>query len=198
MAKGLHTIRHFGPSTVGVDTILRSKGQISETFLHGAGIPQRFIKYLMTLAREEFNQNSSFISCSNRDLDFVSQLQQDLQDNGLHCWMMPEDMRIGDKIQHNIEQSVRIHGKLLLVLSRHVVASPWVEKEVENAFEKEIKNSKNILIPIMIDAAVMECDQAWAVDLRSSREVTDFSDWKDSQSYGRAFAKLLSSLNNAI
>jgi uncharacterized protein YjbI with pentapeptide repeats len=194
MAKGLHTIRHFGPSTVGIDTILRSKGQISESFLQGAGIPQRFIKYLMTLAREDFNQYSSFISCSNRDMDFAMQLQHDLQDNDLHCWMIPEDMKMGDKIQHNIEQSIRIRGKLLLILSRHVVASPWVEKEVENAFEIEIEKNKTILVPTMIDTAVMESDQAWAVDLRNSRKITDFTNWKNSETYSLALAKLLSDL----
>jgi uncharacterized protein YjbI with pentapeptide repeats len=194
MAKGLHTIKHFGPSTVGVDTILRSKGQISEAFLQGAGIPQRFIKYLMTLAREDFNQYSSFISCSNKDRDFAMQLQRDLQGDGLHCWTIPEDMKMGDKIQHNIEQSIRIRGKLVLVLSQHVVASPWAEKEVENAFEKEIKKNKTILVPIMIDAAVMESDQAWAVDLRTSRQITDFTNWKDPEIYHQALGKLLSSL----
>ena len=201
MAKGLHTIRHFGPSTIGVDTILRSKGQISEVFLQGAGIPPRFIKYLMTLAREDFNQYSSFISCSAKDMDFAAQLQRDLQGSGLQCWTIPEELKMGDKIQHDMEQSIRIRGKLVLVLSRHVVASPWVEKEVENTFEKEIKKNTTILVPIMLDAAVMENDQAWAVDLRSSRPIIDFTNWKNSKIYTRALTKLLSDLkagNNSV
>jgi hypothetical protein len=127
-------------------------------------------------------------------MDFALQLQHDLQDNDLHCWMVPEDMKMGDKIQHNIEQSIRIRGKLLLILSRHVVASPWVEKEVENAFEIEIEKNKTILVPIMIDAAVMESDQAWAVDLRNSRKITDFTNSKNSETYSLALAKLLSDL----
>ena len=194
MAKGLHTIRHFGPSTIGVDTILRSKGQISEAFLQGAGIPQRFIKYLMTLAREDFNQYSSYISCSSRDMDFATQLQRDLHDNNLHCWTIPEDMKIVDKIQHDIEQSIRIRDKLVLVLSRHVITSPWVEKEVENAFEEEIKKNTTLLVPIMIDAAVMENDQPWAVDLRHSRSIIDFTNWNNSEFYNEALANLLSYL----
>jgi Pentapeptide repeats (8 copies) len=35
--KGLETVRHRGPSTIGVDTIYRSKGKIPEVFLRGAG-----------------------------------------------------------------------------------------------------------------------------------------------------------------
>ncbi|MBW2411080.1 MAG: toll/interleukin-1 receptor domain-containing protein [Deltaproteobacteria bacterium] len=197
MAKGLHSIKHYGPSTIGVDTILRSKGQISEAFLQGAGIPQRFIKYLMTLAREDFSQCSSFISCSGRDMDFAAQLQHDLQKNDLHCWTIPEDMKIGDKIQHDIEQSIRIRDKLVLVLSRHVIASPWVEKEVENAFEEEIKKNTTILVPIMIDTEVMENDQAWAVDLRNSKSIIDFTNWNNSETYHKALANLLPCLKVA-
>ena len=101
---------------------------------------------------------------------------------------------MGDKIQHNIEQSIRIRGKLVLVLSRHAVASPWAQKEVENAFEKEIKKNKTLLVPIMIDAAVMQSDQAWAVDLRNSRQIADFTNWKNSEVYNKALEKLLSDL----
>jgi uncharacterized protein YjbI with pentapeptide repeats len=179
LAKGLHTIRHFGPSTVGVDTILRSKGQISEAFLQGAGIPHRFIQYLKTLARED------------KDRDFAGQLHADLQANGLHCWFIPEEMKIGDKIQHDIEQSIRIQDKLVLVLSKHSVTNAWVEKEVVNAFEVEIKKRKSLIIPIMIDTAVMHSDQTWAVDLRKSRHIADFTNWKDADSYNTALEKLL-------
>ena len=36
-ARGLETVRHAGPSTIGIDSIFRSKGKISENFLRGAG-----------------------------------------------------------------------------------------------------------------------------------------------------------------
>jgi hypothetical protein len=42
---GLDTAHHDGPSTVGLDTIYNSKGQISEAFLRGAGVPKNFITY---------------------------------------------------------------------------------------------------------------------------------------------------------
>ena len=196
MAKGLHTIRHFGPSTIGVDTILRSKGQISEAFLQGAGIPQRFIKYLMTFAWEDFSQVSSFISCSTKDMDFAAQLQRDLQYSGLHCWTITDDIKMGYKIQHDIEQSIRIRGKLVLVLSRYTIASPWVEKEVENAFEQEIEEKTTILVPVMIDTAVMEDDQPWAVDLRNSRAIIDFTNWNNTETYKQALTNLLSDLKS--
>jgi uncharacterized protein YjbI with pentapeptide repeats len=38
--KGLESVRHEGPSTIGIDTIYLSKGMIPEVFLRGAGVPE--------------------------------------------------------------------------------------------------------------------------------------------------------------
>ncbi len=48
-AKGLDTIRHAGPSSIGADTIYLSKANISETFLRGAGVPDGFVTYVKSL-----------------------------------------------------------------------------------------------------------------------------------------------------
>ena len=37
--KGLETVKHHAPSTIGFDTIIRSQGKIPEIFLRNAGIP---------------------------------------------------------------------------------------------------------------------------------------------------------------
>lgn len=45
--KGLESIQHEGPSTIGIDTLYRSQGKIlPEAFLRGAGIPDTFITYI--------------------------------------------------------------------------------------------------------------------------------------------------------
>jgi uncharacterized protein YjbI with pentapeptide repeats len=196
MAKGLHTVKHFGPSTVGIDTIHRSKGQISEGFLKGAGVPQKFIAYVNSLSEEAFVHYSCFISCSNGDLDFAEKLRTDLQNNGIHCWYIPQEMKIGDNVQHNIEKSIRIHEKQILVLSKNSLTRQWVEKKIENANEKVLKKKKkrNILIPVRTDTAALESDQAWAVDLRNSGDILDFADWKKPGSYQKTLKQLLAVL----
>ena len=44
-----------------------------------------------------------------------------------------------------------MHHKLLLVLTESSVKSPWVEKEVETALEKERKRGQTVLFPIRLD-----------------------------------------------
>jgi hypothetical protein len=192
--KGLDTVQHKGPSSVGVDTIYRSKGKIPESFLRGAGVPDMFITYAASLIGKAIQYYSCFISYSSKDSAFAQRLHTDLQQNGVHCWFAPEDMKIGAKIRPTIDHSIRIHDKLLLILSEHSINSTWVEKEVETAFEEEDKRKQTVLFPVRLDKAMMDTDQAWAADIRRTRHIGDFSRWKDHDAYQEAFARLLRDL----
>jgi hypothetical protein len=103
---------------------------------------------------------------------------------------------IGERFRDRIDESIRLHDKLLIVLSKKSIASPWVRREVEAAFEREDrqKSKSTVLFPIRIDDAVMESNEAWAADIRRTRHIGDFSRWKDHDSYQKAFERLLRDL----
>ena len=84
------------------------------------------------------------------------------------CWLATEDLKIGDKFRSRIQESIRVHDKLLLILSKPSLASPWVEDEVESALERERREHRLVLFPIRIDDAIMDTDVAWAAHLRQS------------------------------
>jgi hypothetical protein len=193
-AKGLETVRHEGPSTIGIDTIYRSRGQIPEAFLRGCGVPDSFIAYVASLTAEAIQYYSCFISYSTKDDAFAQRLHADLQQNNVRCWFAPEDMKIGDKIRLRIDESIRIHDKLLLVLSEHSVTSQWVEHEVEHALDLEKERGTPVLFPIRLDEAVMESQVGWAGNVRRMRHIGDFSRWKDPDTYQQAFDRLLRDL----
>jgi hypothetical protein len=194
IAKGLETIRHSAPSTIGIDTIYRSGSKIPEAFLRGCGVPDNLIAYIASLTGEAIQYYSCFISYSHKDEAFAERLHADLQQNNVRCWFAPEDMNIGDKIRLRIDESIRIHDKLLLVLSEHSVASQWVEHEVEHALDLENERETPVLFPIRLDEAVMESKVGWAGNVRRTRHIGDFSRWKDPDSYQQAFDRLLRDL----
>jgi uncharacterized protein YjbI with pentapeptide repeats len=194
-AKGLEAVRHLGPSTIGIDTIYESNGKIPEVFLRGCGVPEDFIVYMKSLVGKAIDFYSCFISYSSKDDDFAKRLHADLQAQNVRCWFAPEDLKIGDKFRMCIDEAIRVHDKLLLVLSENSVNSAWVEKEVETAFEKEQRQGGNpVLFPIRLDDAVMQTDQAWAADVRRTRHIGDFTRWKDHDAYQQAFQRLLRDL----
>ena len=50
--RGLDTVKHLGPSTIGIDTLCRSEGTIPESFLRGTGVPEGLIQRFPVIIRE--------------------------------------------------------------------------------------------------------------------------------------------------
>lgn len=195
--RGLETVEHLGPTTIGIDTIYRSKGQIPERFLRGCGVPDDFITYVRKLIIHPVEFYSCFISYSSMNQDFAERLHADLESIGVRCWFAPEDLKIGDKTRDRIDESIRLYDKLLLVLSASSVASQWVEHEVEAALERELIENRLVLFPIRLDDAVMETSTAWAANIRRLRNIGDFRNWTDKDEYQKAFRRVLRDLNSS-
>jgi hypothetical protein len=174
--------------------LYRSEGAIPEAFVQGTGAPDVFLDYMRSLVAKPIEYYTCFISYSSKDQDFAERLYADLQHKGVRCWYAPEDLKIGDKFRTRIDESIRLNDKLLLILSEHSVNSPWVEKEVETAFEKEHHNNSLVLFPIKLDETVMHTDQAWAADIRRMRHIGDLTRWKDHDAYQRGLKRLLRDL----
>jgi hypothetical protein len=192
--KNLESVRHFGPSSIGIDTIYISRGNIPEVFLRGCGVPEDFITYMRSLTRSAIEFYSCFISYSSKDGEFLKRLYADLQNAEVRSWYAAEDLKIGDKFRDRIDESIRLHDKLLLVLSENSVSSHWVEKEVETALEKEREQGKIVLFPVKLDDSVLEIKTGWAADVRRTRHIGDFADWKNHDSYKKAFDRLMRDL----
>ena len=201
-AKGLESVRHDGPSTIGIDTIYKSKGKIPHSFLRGCGVPDNFIEYMASLVSPGIEFYSLFISFSTKDQDFAERLHNDLQAKGVRCWFAPHDMRSGKKVHEQIDEAIRFYDKLLLILSPASMESEWVKTEISKARKREIKEGKRVLFPIRLCSFEAlrdwECFDADAGkdSAREIREyfIPDFSNWKDHDAYKLAFDRLLNDL----
>ncbi len=192
--KGLETLHHTYPSTIGTDTIERSQGDLPEAFLRGAGLSDTSMAYAHSLKSHPIEYYTCFISYSSKDKDFATRLHADLRQQSVRCWFAPEDLKIGEKVWHRIDESIRLYDKLLIVLSQHSVHSAWVEREVMAALEKETDYKKLVLFPITLDEQVMQTTLPWAADIRRSRHIEDFTLWKEHDTYQTAFTRLLRDL----
>jgi hypothetical protein len=192
--KGLESVAHLGPSCIDIATIYNSHLEIPETFLRGAGVPDSLLSFMRSLLVSPIEHYSCFISYSSKDQEFAGRLHADLQNNAVRCWLATEDLKIGDQFRRRIDESILLHDKLLLILSEHSIASPWVEDEVEAALERERREKRLVLIPVRIDNAVLDTPVAWAAHLRQKRHIGDFVRWKDQDAYQAAFKRLMRDL----
>jgi uncharacterized protein YjbI with pentapeptide repeats len=201
---GLESVIHDGPSTVGIDTIIESQGKIPEEFLRGCGVPDAWIVQIPALigAMEPIQFYSCFISYSTKDDEFARRLHARMVQENLRVWFAPEDVQGGKKLHEQIDEAIRIHDKLLIVLSTNSMGSEWVMTEIRKARKAERKEGKRKLFPIrLVDFATIrdwECFDAdngkdLAVEIREYF-IPDFANWKDHDAFEAAFARLMNDL----
>jgi hypothetical protein len=202
--RGLDTVHHQGPSIIGTSTLYRSGGKIPEVFLRGCGVPDSLIEYLPSLigAMEPIQFYSCFLSYSTRDEAFVKSLHSKMRDNDLRVWSANEDLKGGYKLHEQIDEAIRAYDKFIIVLSRESLRSKWVMNEVRRTRKAELANNQRKFFPIGLlpyrELEDWECiDPETGTDLAAEiREyyVPDFRDWKNHDSFEKAFAQLLEGL----
>jgi uncharacterized protein YjbI with pentapeptide repeats len=197
---GLEECIHHGASSIDFRTL--QYGPLPLAFLRGCGLPDTVIDYLPSLLNDPIQFYSCFISHSSKDEEFAQRLHADLQNKGVRCWFAPHDIQSGKKIHEQIDQAIRIHDKLLLILSEHSMQSDWVEFEIRKARKREVKEQKRVLFPVrLVNYPTIEKWECFDADTKKDlateiREyyLPDFSHWKDHDRYKQEFDRLLRDL----
>ncbi|MGB8644654.1 MAG: toll/interleukin-1 receptor domain-containing protein [Anaerolineae bacterium] len=190
---GLETARHDGPSTIGIDTLYLSNGNIAPAFLHGCGVPETAIALAQSLIGQARPFFSTLILYASTDQELAQQLQRDLGEHGLRVWLGPEDLPDGRRRRH-AEEDHAVHDKFLLLLSRESIASDWIELHVDMALEREQRENSTLLFPLRLDDTMLQAPGKWPDQLRRTRYLNDFSQWRDPAAYQTALARLVRDL----
>jgi hypothetical protein len=199
--QGLDSCIHVGPSTLDHRTLSQS-GNLPLAFLRGCGLPDKLIDYFPSLLYEAIQFYSCFISYSTKDQPFAERLHADLQNKGVRCWFAPHHIASGKKIHEQIDEAIRLHERLLLILSPASIESEWVKHEIAKARKREVREQRRVLFPIrLFDFEELQDWENFDADIGkdSAREIReyfipDFSNWKDHDSYLKAFDRLLRDL----
>lgn len=196
-AIGLEQTVHGGPTSIGVDSIIRSKGAIPPIFLELCGIPAKRIIEMNDVNWSD-DYYSCFISYSEVDGRFSQKLDADLRNAGIQCWRYREDARGGRSLIQQIDEAIRKHDKVILICSKDSLNSPAVLREVDRALEKEdalqrAGNYNKVLFPISIDDYVYNWKHYREADVRNAY-ISDFRNWTDPESYNKALDRLIRDL----
>ncbi len=199
--KALETARHLGPSSISIDTIYKSKGQIPEIFLRGCGVPDIFIEYMHALTAKPFEFYSCFISYSHADAAFAQRLHDTLQGKGVRCWLDEKDARLGVPITHNIESGIRLTDKFLLCCSKESLGSNWVNFEIDLALHRETELRQETagnpwrIIPLDLDGHLFSSEYSGEALRIRNRLAGDFTGWKtDSDKFDRQIARVMQAI----
>ena len=202
LTKGLDSVVHRGPSTIGIDTIYRSQGKIPEIFLRGCGVPDTMTDYIPSLTLQPLQFYSCFISYSHADKTFARRLHDTLQGRGIRCWLDEHQVLPGDEIYSAVDEGIRIWDKVLLCCSKSSLSSWWVDNEIASAFKKEQRLWKErgkktlTLIPLDIDGYMFTdgWENGKAVQVKE-RYAPSFIGWeKDNSIFEAAMKKVIKAL----
>lgn len=218
--KNLESCRHEGDSIIDHRTFAKSKiipvkflegckltgWQIEAAKLNNPNLTQ--IEFYDTVERiyqavyeEPIQRYSCFISYSRKDQEFVQKLHKNLLKRHVLCWFDMEDMKTGDYIREKISTTIERYEKLILILSENSIDSEWVKFEFDTAREKEDRlkekkeNKVSVLFPIRIDEKIMVSKSEWIARIISERNIGDFTNWKDEESYNVSFERLIRDLS---
>jgi hypothetical protein len=221
-ARNLDSVRHYGPSKLGIDTVDRSKGRIPEGFLRGCGFSDWEIEQ-SKLYREDLTSNDivdihnkifelkskgahphnrCVIMCSRRDEDFAKSLHEHLRDEGIPCWRAPDGAASG---WTDVPQPIDLTGERdnrLLILSHYSMTAKWLPDTVKRVRYREKIEDRQILFPVrLVGRDAIETwellDPETGTDLAAlvrAYEVADFSRWREDGTSITAFKKLLAAL----
>jgi len=210
----LEKTHHHSPSTIGMDTIHKSKGKIPESFLRGCGLSDADIEYAKlsnpNLTNDQTNKilyklhelratqaiqiSPLFISYSHGDGNFVEKLEDHLNEKGIRFWRDVHDMKSG-RMETQIDRAIRQNPTVLLIISEHSLKSDWVEHEVRTARELEKEMERDVLCPIALDESWK--NSPWPKRIMEQvmeYNILDFSAWKDDAKFDGMFHKLIEGL----
>ncbi len=197
--RGLGSVRHERPSSVGVDTLERTARGLDDeakraevvAFLRAAGLPEGSLEILTTAA----TLAPIYIVHSLADRDFAQRLYAGLQQHRIRCWLHEYPMLPGEDLDEGFDLGPRDSRGLVLCCSEASLTSWWLAEELDAVAGRDLST----LLPVTVGGA--RCGEIWE-KTRAARGLppaaTDFDGWKsDDDAFDRAAGSLVAAIRTS-
>lgn len=106
-----------------------------------------------------------FISYSSVNSDFVHRLAADLLKRQTPVWLDAYELAIGDNLGTRLINSIEESSYVLIIWSAQYNQTKWTTKEFQAVLEKERRNNKKYLIPLVIDETPLAVELSERINL---------------------------------
>ena len=152
-ARGLATVHHRAPSSVGVDTLLLALLQAGNeltpelrTFFRSAGVPAELLEALPRIVAA-VQYYSCFVAYGQCDVAFARELCEHLTGKGVSCWLYEMHATPGERTWTEIVRKRREADKVVVVCSAAALVRDGVLKEIE----EQVDEDPDKIVPISLD-----------------------------------------------
>ncbi|MGH7896607.1 MAG: pentapeptide repeat-containing protein [Candidatus Binatia bacterium] len=153
-ARGLETVVHDGPSTVGVDAFLLSRGEIPDAFLSGIGLSPLTIEYLKAVAAAEEGMlvgDALFLLFADVDRARARRLRAYLRMHRHQAWYWQEQAELAGRHNPDLKLRVRFHDRLIVLWSRAAEADVRVRTAIRDGLRKQARERRTVVIAVGCD-----------------------------------------------
>ena len=202
VALGLDQVRHDAPSTIGIDTLCRSGGNISNEFLREAGVLEQVCAFQESLKQASPVSGDCFISCSTEDAPYARNLQIELRSRGVRSWLFPEDARGSALVerhstsdQEEVERWVRAYDKLIVVFTEQALNSETIRNDIIRAQEQQQSLDQWCMLLVAPDGSISSSRNRLAQTLSSENLIFQLPEnSRQSEEYAKDIARLAEAL----
>ena len=201
---GLDQIRHDAPSSIGVDTVYRSGGQLPAAFLTGAGVPDSLAILQEAIIAAAPALSECYISCRDDDEEFARKLSIDLSAQGVNTYVFSERVRgnalvsrLSSSDQEEVERWLRNYDKLVVVASSRALDTEAILNDITAARNKQQSADRWLLYFVAPDNGLMRPSGRAARNMAAENVIFDLRP-EDSATYEAEIAKLADALKQDL
>jgi uncharacterized protein YjbI with pentapeptide repeats len=201
-ALGLDSIRHDAPSTIGLDTLVRSGGLLPESFFLGSGVPLFVSGFQNAVTGATISTVEVHISCARADIPFARELEANLREQGLRSWVFAEGFRGNPLVdrratsgEEEIERWVRHYDRLIVLCTAAGLDSETVRNDITAAQESQNTSDRWTIFLADADGTMAAGRNRAARLLAEDHRVFDLTGQaSSSEEYQAALADLIANL----
>jgi len=93
-----------------------------------------------------------FLCHSHKDKPFVRRLARDLHELYIYAWFDEWELAPGDSLYASIGVALEAASYVGVLLTRNSITSKWCRKELNQALSRENRQSKAIVLPILVES----------------------------------------------
>jgi hypothetical protein len=95
-----------------------------------------------------------FMSHSHKDKYFCRSLARRLNESGIDVWIDEAEMKVGQSLIAMIRDALDNVDFVIAIISSASVESEWVKEELDIAMNRQIKNRRIIVLPVVKDECI--------------------------------------------
>ena len=194
---GLDWARHYGPSTIALDTIARSSGMIPAAFLENAGVAAPLLAVQDAMRGVTRAYPTVLIVASEQDRHLASQLVSGLRAAQIPSWSIEADDELAVHTGGVLLEHTTYYDRIILLCTAQSLESSDASQYFARLTGAQRPEGGQVMLTVAAGQLFYQRQDHLCDTLRNGT-VLDFRGWEDEVTYRDALASLVDVLSRKM